>query len=66
LPSVQTSIASTMRVSVRGDGSVAGVRFDPPLKPDLQVCAQFLYAGRFAAPSSGGPREVAIPIRIDE
>jgi hypothetical protein len=62
-PSVHTSIVSTMRVSVRGDGSVAAVRFDPPLRPELQACAQLLYAGRF---SEATAREIAIPVRIDE
>jgi hypothetical protein len=60
---VHTSIVSTMRVSVRGDGSVAAVRFDPPLRPELQACAQLLYAGRF---SEATAREIAIPVRIDE
>jgi hypothetical protein len=60
-PSVQTSIVSTLRISVRSDGSVAGVRFDPPLKPDLQACAELVYGGRFEPPASA---EIAIPLTI--
>jgi hypothetical protein len=59
---VQALITSTLRVAVREDGSVGSVRFDPPLKPELQACAQLLYAGRFAE----GPQDLALPVRIGE
>jgi len=59
---VQASITSILRVAVREDGSVSTVRFDPPLKPELQTCAQLLYVGRFAE----GPQDLALPIRIAE
>ncbi|WP_437586563.1 FecR domain-containing protein [Sorangium sp. So ce1000] len=60
--SVRRSIVSTLHVSVHPDGSVAAVRFDPPLRPALQACAEGLYRGRFA----GGPRQLDIPLTIDD
>ncbi|WP_437775488.1 FecR domain-containing protein [Sorangium sp. So ce1097] len=60
--SVRRSIVSTLRISVRPDGSVAGVRFDPPLRPALQACAEGLYRGRFAE----GPRQIEIPLTIED
>ncbi|WP_437808239.1 FecR domain-containing protein [Sorangium sp. So ce1078] len=60
--SVRRSIVSTLRISVRPDGSVAAVRFDPPLRPALQACAEGLYQGRFAE----GPRQLAIPLTIED
>ncbi|MCC6558984.1 MAG: FecR domain-containing protein [Polyangiaceae bacterium] len=62
-PSVQTKIMSTLRIKIGSDGGVAGVRFDPPLRPDLQACAQILYGGRFAP--SAGP-EIAVAVTIEE
>lgn len=62
LPLVHRSISSTLRISVLQDGGVGGIRFDPPLKPALQACAESIYAGRFA----GGPDTVAIPLTIEE
>ncbi|WP_438023189.1 FecR domain-containing protein [Sorangium sp. So ce233] len=59
---IRRSIVSTLRVSVRPDGSVAGVRFDPPLRPALQACAEGLYRGRF----EGGPRQIEIPLTIED
>jgi hypothetical protein len=63
--SMETSIVSTLRISVRGDGSIAGVRFDPPLKPELQQCAQSVYAGRFEPPPGAAPVEIKIPLKIE-
>ncbi len=40
---VAVSVSSTMRVTVRDDGSVQGVVFNPPLQSDLQSCAVFLF-----------------------
>ncbi|AKT43138.1 FecR family protein [Chondromyces crocatus] len=59
--SMQTSIRSTLRIALRLDGSVSGVRFDPPLKPELQTCAHFLFAARLAEREG----EMAIPIVIE-
>ncbi|WP_437323861.1 FecR domain-containing protein [Sorangium sp. So ce381] len=60
--SVRRSIVSTLHVSVRPDGSVAALRFNPPLRPALQSCAEGLYRGRFA----GGSRQLDIPLTIDD
>ncbi|XYH94379.1 FecR domain-containing protein [Sorangium sp. So ce1128] len=60
--SVRKSIVSTLRISVRPDGSVAGMRFNPPLRPALQACAEGLYRGRFAE----GPRQLDIPLTIED
>ncbi|WP_437522861.1 FecR domain-containing protein [Sorangium sp. So ce726] len=60
--SVRRSIISTLHVSVRPDGSVAALRFNPPLRPALQACAEGLYRGRF----SGGSQKLAIPLTIDD
>jgi hypothetical protein len=57
-PSVQISVASTLRIQLRPDGSVQTARFDPPLKPEFQTCAGGAIAGRFAE----GGREVDIPV----
>ncbi|EYF08650.1 FecR family protein [Chondromyces apiculatus] len=58
---VRTAIRATLHLSLRADGTVASIRTDPPLKPELQVCVQSLYAGRF----SGGPGAMTIPLAID-
>ncbi|WP_437752840.1 FecR family protein [Sorangium sp. So ce1389] len=60
--SVRKSIVSTLRISVRPDGSVASMRFNPPLRPSLQACAEGLYRGRFAE----GPRQLDIPLIIED
>ncbi|WP_437924388.1 FecR domain-containing protein [Sorangium sp. So ce291] len=60
--SVRKSVVSTLRISVRPDGSVAGMRFNPPLRPALQACAEGLYRGRFAE----GPRQFDIPLIIED
>ncbi|WP_437500656.1 FecR domain-containing protein [Sorangium sp. So ce1099] len=60
--SVRKSIVSTLRISVRPDGSVATMRFNPPLRPSLQACAEELYRGRFAE----GPRQLDIPLTIED
>ena len=40
---VSVSVSSTLRVTVRADGSVQGLAFNPPLQSDLQSCAVFLF-----------------------
>jgi ferric-dicitrate binding protein FerR (iron transport regulator) len=62
LPLVHRSITSTLHVSVRPDGSVGAVRFEPPLRPALQACAESIYEGTLA----GGQQEIAIPLTIEE
>jgi len=55
---VRLSIASTMRIQVRADGTVQSAAFDPPLAPSFQLCAGSAIAGRFKA----GPQTVTIPV----
>jgi ferric-dicitrate binding protein FerR (iron transport regulator) len=55
---VKLSIASTMRIQVRADGTVQSAAFDPPLAPSFQLCAGSAIAGRFKA----GPQTVTIPV----
>jgi hypothetical protein len=56
--SVRVSVASTLRVDLKPDGSMRGARFDPPIKPELQNCAVGALAGRFA----DGETHVDIPV----
>jgi ferric-dicitrate binding protein FerR (iron transport regulator) len=60
--SVRRSVVSTLRISVRPDGGIAALRFDPPLRPALQACAEGLYRGRFA----GGPQQIDIPLTLED
>jgi ferric-dicitrate binding protein FerR (iron transport regulator) len=55
---VKLSIASTMRIQVRADGTVQSAAFDPPLAPSFQLCAGSAIAGRFQT----GPQTVTIPV----
>jgi hypothetical protein len=55
---VKLSIASTMRIQVRADGSVQSAVFDPPLAPSFQLCAGSAIAGRFKT----GPQTVTVPV----
>lgn len=55
---VSVSVSSTLRVVVRADGSVQGVTFNPPLGPDLQSCAVFLFRENLGP----GERTLAIPV----
>lgn len=59
--SLTTSVSSSFRMRLRGDGTIAAARFDPPLKPELQACAAGLLAGSFADGSVG---EVIVSISI--
>lgn len=55
---VQLSVSSTLRVTLRPDGSVLSARFDPPLKPEMSSCAGSIMSGRFAE----GTPNVDIPV----
>jgi hypothetical protein len=55
---VKLSIASTMRITVRADGTVQSAAFDPPLAPSFQLCAGSAIAGRFKS----GPQTITIPV----
>jgi ferric-dicitrate binding protein FerR (iron transport regulator) len=45
---LQISVSSTLRLNLNDDGTVLLARFDPPLKPEYQVCAGVVFGGRFA------------------
>jgi hypothetical protein len=55
---VKLSIASTMRIQVRADGTVQSANFSPPLAPNFQICAGSAIAGRFKS----GPQTLTIPV----
>jgi hypothetical protein len=55
------SVSTTLRLSLRDDGSVRSARFDPPVAPDVNACAaQSIYQMRFA---HGGSAAVSIDVR---
>ena len=55
------SVSSTFRLVLKPDGSVQSARFDPPVKPEFQVCASGAIAGRFAE----GPGPLDIPFTMN-
>jgi hypothetical protein len=55
---VVVSVSSTLEVTLRDDGSVQSLRFDPPVRADLQECAQSIWGSRFAA----SQRTLRIPV----
>jgi hypothetical protein len=55
---VAVSVSSTLRVTVRADGSVQGLTFNPPLQADLQSCAVFLFRENLGA----GARSLSVPV----
>lgn len=60
--SVQIQLSSTLRFQLASDGKVLSARFDPPLKPELQSCAEGILAGRFAA----GPTTLDVPVSFKQ
>jgi hypothetical protein len=60
--SVQIQLSSTLRFQLAPDGKVLGARFDPPLKPELQSCAEGVFAGRFAP----GPAALDVPVSFKQ
>ena len=56
--SVRVSVSSTFRLDINADGTVRSARFDPPLKPEFQVCAGSAISGRFPE----GARSLDIPV----
>ncbi|MEJ7732741.1 MAG: FecR domain-containing protein [Polyangiaceae bacterium] len=55
---VVVSVSSTLEVTLRDDGGVQSLRFDPPVRADLQDCAQSIWGSRFG----GGQRTLRIPV----
>lgn len=45
----RVTVSSTLRLTLRADGTVSSARFDPPLAPAVMTCAQgVLFGGAFA------------------
>jgi ferric-dicitrate binding protein FerR (iron transport regulator) len=57
---VTVVVSTTVHVAVAADGSVTSARFDPPVAPDVNVCASgTIYRARFAHAG-----DVAIPVDL--
>jgi hypothetical protein len=59
--SLEVSVSSTLHIVCNSDGSVQSARFDPPLKPEFQVCAGGAISGRFA--EGGGSFDIPITMK---
>jgi hypothetical protein len=58
---VTVSVSTTLHVTLHGDGTVRGARFDPPVAPDVNACAaQSIYKARF---THGGVADIAVDFR---
>jgi hypothetical protein len=58
---VTVSVATTLHLGLRDDGSVRSAWFDPPVAPDVNACAvQSIYKTRFA---HGGAASIAVDFR---
>lgn len=54
---------STFTLKIRGNGTVEGAAFNPPL-PSIQGCAAFVYAGKFAPGATS--YTVSIPVQLSQ
>jgi hypothetical protein len=58
---VTVSVSTTLHLTLHGDGTVRGARFDPPVAPDVNACAaQSIYRMRFA---HGGTADISVDFR---
>ncbi len=57
---VRVTVESRLVVDVAPDGLTRGLRFDPPLRPDFQACAQPVFGARFA-PGTG---RLLVPVEV--
>jgi hypothetical protein len=58
---VTVSVSTTLHLTLHGDGTVRGARFDPPVAPDVNACAaQSIYRARF---THGGTADIAVDFR---
>jgi hypothetical protein len=58
---VTVSVSTTLHLTLHGDGTVRGARFDPPVAPDVNACAaQSIYKTRF---THGGAADIALDVR---
>jgi hypothetical protein len=58
----RVTIASSVVIDVDAAGSTRAVRFDPPIRPDLQACAQPVLRARF--PEGTGRLLVPLEVRL--
>lgn len=56
----RVTIASSLVVDVDAAGATRAVRFDPPIRPDLQACAQPVLRARFAT----GTSRLRVPLEV--
>ncbi len=57
---VSVTVRSTLTIKVAEDGAVKAVSFNPPLRPDLQGCAVFLFKERLGE----GARTISVPVEL--
>jgi hypothetical protein len=58
---VTVSVSTTLHLTLHGDGTVRGARFEPPVAPDINACAaQSIYKARF---THGGAADIAVDFR---
>ena len=55
----RVTVSSSLVVDVDAGGAPRSVRFDPPIRPDLQACAQSVFGRRFS-----GAGHVVVPIEV--
>ncbi len=58
----RVTIASSVVIDVDAAGGAQGVRFDPPIRPDLQACGQPVLRARF--PAGSGRLRVPLEVRL--
>lgn len=57
---VRVTVSSQLVLDVDANGSARAVRFDPPIRPDLQACAQSVFGARFAP----GNHRLVVPVEV--
>lgn len=57
---VRVTVSSQLVLDVDASGAARAVRFDPPLRPDLQACAQSVFGARFAP----GQHRLVVPVEV--
>lgn len=58
---VSVSVSSTLRIHVDEAGAVKAAAFSPPLLPELQGCAVFVFSERFEP----GKRVLSVPVQLE-
>lgn len=64
---LRVTVSTKLTLRVGEDGAVTFAQFAPPLAPDAQECAsRSIYKTRFAPSGAEGPREIVIPIDVEQ